>query len=236
MSRFLGVGHGGASALAPANTLVSFDTAAAIGVDVIEFDVRARGGRLVLAHTLLHGRRGPCLGLDRALAHLASPRFAGLGLNADVKPVGCEAMLIEALERHGLLERTLVSSQVPAVLDRLRAREPRLRLGISVGGRVARASRRWGAWRAAVLLGLEQGRWQAVMAQHRLIDRGLCDAVAERGGSLYGWTVRTRADLDRLRELGAGGAVSGDPRLFAEEPPGPSSAMVPVGSAFKQSV
>ncbi|MGG7381507.1 glycerophosphodiester phosphodiesterase family protein, partial [Escherichia coli] len=50
------IGHGGASALAPANTLASFDAALEVGVDMVEFDVRGRHGELVLAHTLLHAR------------------------------------------------------------------------------------------------------------------------------------------------------------------------------------
>ena len=212
---FESYGHGGASRLAPANTLVSFDTALALGVDAIEFDVRARGGRLVLAHTVLHGRHRACLTLDAALRHLAQPAFGEVLLNADVKHAGCEAGLIEALAYHGLLDRTLVSSQVAAVLDRVRAREPRLRLAISVGGRAARASRRWVGWRRVVLRGLETGRWQAVMAQHALVDHALCRDAASRGGPVYGWTIGTRAELERLRRLGAAGAVSGDPRLFA---------------------
>ena len=46
------IGHGGASALAPANTLASFDAAHDVGVDVVEFDVRAWHGELMLAHTV----------------------------------------------------------------------------------------------------------------------------------------------------------------------------------------
>src|SRR4051794_27451548 len=78
------VGHGGASGVVRGNTLASFDAAAAMGVDMIEFDVRAGRGGLVLAHTPLHAR-APCPSLDRALAHLATPRFDGVELNVDVK-------------------------------------------------------------------------------------------------------------------------------------------------------
>lgn len=215
MEEFQRIGHGGASALAPANTLASFDAAREIGVDVIEFDVRAADGELVLAHTVLHARRPAAVRLGEALAHLSGRRFAGLELNVDVKHVGCESRLLEELERHRLLGRTLISSQRPAVLAGVRAREPRARLGISVGGRVARASCRWRNWRAGVLAGLSDGRWDAVMLQHRLIDPGLLDAVAGRGGRLYAWTVNERATIARLRGLGVHGITSADPRLFA---------------------
>ena len=47
------VGHRGAAALAPENTLRAFEVALASGVDAIEFDVLDRGdGPLVLGHSL----------------------------------------------------------------------------------------------------------------------------------------------------------------------------------------
>ena len=144
----LRIGHGGASELAPANTLASFDAAAGVGVDIVEFDVREYRGELVLAHTVFDQRRPRNLRLDQALSHLSQPRFDGIDLNVDVKRVGFESRLLGELAEAGFVERTVVSSQIPLVLDRLRELEPRLRLGISVGGRVARMSRRWRDWRA----------------------------------------------------------------------------------------
>jgi glycerophosphoryl diester phosphodiesterase len=209
------IGHGGASALAPANTLESFDAALAVGVDIVEFDVRAWRGELVLAHTILDARLGRSLPLQEALAHLSRPRFRDVGLNVDLKHLGCEAMLLDSLRAAGLLERTLISCQVPAVLDRVRALEPRARVGISVGGRLARASRRWRDWRTQVLAGLAARRWDALMAQHRLVDAVLLADVAERGGSLYAWTVNERPVIQALRALGVHGITTADPRLFA---------------------
>jgi glycerophosphoryl diester phosphodiesterase len=212
------IGHGGASALAPANTLASFDAALDVGVDMVEFDVREWRGELILAHTVLHARRGGSVRLQDALAHLAGRRFADVGLNVDVKHVGCEAALLDGLRHTRLLERSLLSSQVPVVLDRLREREPRARLGISVGGRMARVSRRWGDWRAQVLSGLASRRWEALMAQHRLIDATLLEHVVSREGRLYAWTVNERAAIQSLSGLGVHGITTADPRLFAPVP------------------
>jgi glycerophosphoryl diester phosphodiesterase len=136
-------------------------------------------------------------------------------LNVDVKHVGCEARLLDELRHHGLLGRSLISSQVPAVLDRVRALDPQARVGISVGGRVARMSRRWRDWRDGVLGGLSSRRWDAVMVQHRLVDHGLVDAVVARDGQVYAWTVNERAGIERLRSFGVHGITSSDPRLFA---------------------
>jgi glycerophosphoryl diester phosphodiesterase len=209
------IGHGGASALAPANTLASFDAALAVGVDMVEFDVRRCRGELVLAHTILDARLGRGVPLHDALAHLAGEAFRGIDLNVDVKQTGFEHSLLGELRAAELLERTLISSQVPGVLDRVRELEPSARVGISVGGKVARLSRRWGDWRAQVLTGLAGRRWDALMAQHRLIDRALLDAVVERGGRLYAWTVNERPGIESLRTLGVHGITTADPRLFA---------------------
>ena len=213
-SLFQRVGHGGASALAPANTIASFDKALALGVDMIEFDVRSWRGQLVLAHSSLDARRG-CLALADALEHLSAARFRDTELNVDVKQLGCESQLLAALRDLGLLGRTLISSQVAAVIDRVRALEPRARTGISVGGRLARLSRRWGDWRRHVLGGLQVGRWDALMAQHKLIDAELLEQVISRGGRLYAWTVNERGRIESLRALGVHGIATADPRLFA---------------------
>jgi glycerophosphoryl diester phosphodiesterase len=209
------IGHGGASALARANTLASFNAACDIGVDMVEFDVRAWDGELVLAHTVLHARRGGNVRLHEALAHLAGRRFSDVELNVDVKHVGCEPALLDHLRRASLLDRTLISSQVPGVLDRIRAVEPRARVGISVGGPIARLSRRWRDWRAVALAGIHSGRWDALMAQHKLVDGRLVRDVNDRGGALYAWTVNERAAIARLRALGVHGITTADPRLFA---------------------
>src|ERR1700753_2711432 len=97
-------GHGGASALAPANTLASFDAALEVGVDMVEFDVRAHHGELILAHTIFHSRLPRNVRLEEALAHLASPRFEGIDLNVDLKRSGCEAPLLDSLRRWEMLE------------------------------------------------------------------------------------------------------------------------------------
>jgi glycerophosphoryl diester phosphodiesterase len=168
----------------------------------------------VLAHTVLDARRGRSVPLRDALAHLASEPFRAVELNVDLKHVGCEHVLLDALRSEELLERTLISSQVPEVLDRVRALEPAARTGISVGGKVARLSRRWGDWRVQVLSGLASRRWDALMAQHRLVDDGLLCDVIDRGGRLYAWTVNERAAIASFQRLGVHGIATADPRLF----------------------
>ena len=197
-----------------ANTLASFDAALEIGVDMVEFDLRGWRNELVLAHTTLHAGVCQRVRLQEALAYLSGPRFAGIELNVDVKQRRLEPALLSALHSAGLLDRTLISSQLPAVLDQVRALEPRARTGISVGGRVARAGGRRRDWRALALAGFVSRRWDALMAQHGLIDAGLLEDVVCRSGLLYAWTVNERSAIERLRTLGVHGITTADPRLF----------------------
>ena len=75
MPALIRVGHRGAPALAPDNTIAGFDAALAVGVDMIEFDIlpaRGGSGELYVAHDhrALDPARSPTLAA--ALEHFAS--------------------------------------------------------------------------------------------------------------------------------------------------------------------
>jgi glycerophosphoryl diester phosphodiesterase len=209
------VGHRGAHAVVRGNTIGSFEAALDLGVDMIEFDVCAVSGRLGIAHNPLEGRLLGCLELDAGLAHLAAPRFEGIELNVDLKHTGCEPGALEALRRYGLLERSLISSHLPAVVDRVRALEPEARTGLSVGGPLTRRLTGLRDWRRIVADALAAGRFQALMAHHRLVDAGLVRRVKDAGAELYAWTVDESAQIERLTSLDVTGITTNDPRLFA---------------------
>ncbi|HKO27043.1 MAG TPA: glycerophosphodiester phosphodiesterase family protein, partial [Solirubrobacteraceae bacterium] len=75
----------------------------------------------------------------------------------------------------------------------------------------------WRDWRTQVLAGIRAGRWDALMAQHRLIDARLIDDVSGSSGLVYAWTVNQRRSIDALRALGVHGIATADPRLFTAE-------------------
>jgi glycerophosphoryl diester phosphodiesterase len=234
------VGHKGADRIAPGNTAASFDAALAAGVDMIEFDVlpadwsRPLDSPLVLAHDE-HGVAGAST-LEAGLAHLAEARFDGIELDVDLKLPGYEARVVEALRAHGLVERSLISTQWMRSLVEVRRLEPALRLGWSVP-RVRRdyttsvvmapvAYTVLAYWRSRLpgvaRAHLAAGRCDAVMAHWRLVTRGLVRAVHEEGGELYVWTVDDAARIGALQRLGVSGVITNDPRLFGQVPPAPA--------------
>lgn len=67
------VGHRGAPALAPENTIAGIDAAVRAGADAVELDVRrGRDGSLVLAHDRRRARRPSATALRDGLAELVS--------------------------------------------------------------------------------------------------------------------------------------------------------------------
>ena len=123
--RPLRIGHRGAAALARENSLEAIGLAVELGCDLVEFDVHALGETLVVAHD----RPGSADGLptlDEVLELLGS---AGVGVHLDLKAQGAERPVAEALRRHGLVERTVVSSFRRPTLSALHLVEPAVRLG-----------------------------------------------------------------------------------------------------------
>src|SRR5262245_30214634 len=129
--RILRIGHKGAAALAPENTLESLGKAIEFGVDMVEFDVvDAPDGALVLAHSR-EEREPDAATLDEALAFLATHAPPALQLDLDLKERGFECRVVDALRRHGLVERSIACSFFAASLRELRRHEPGLRTGLS---------------------------------------------------------------------------------------------------------
>jgi glycerophosphoryl diester phosphodiesterase len=226
------IGHKGADLIVPGNTPASFDAALAHGVDMIEFDVLPEHqhepdtGRLLLAHDYDHVDGAPTL--EDGLAHLASSPFDGVELDVDLKLPGYEERTIQALREHGLIERTLISSNWMRSLITLRALEPKVRLGWSVPRLRRDPTQLWltklpayaGAayvrakLPTAVKVHMAAGRCDALMAHWRLVTPRLVRAVREAGGEIYVWTVDDGRRISRLERLGVTGVITNDPRLF----------------------
>ena len=224
------VGHKGADHVAPGNTIESFEAALEHGVDMIEFDVlRTRDGRLVLAHDYRDAERRECLTLEEGLEHFAGEAYSEVQLDVDLKLPGYEREVVEGLGRHGLLQRSLVSTMYVESLERLGELEPGLRRGWSVPrvrrnyleaplhvripayGMAAYARARLPSLASARI---RAGGCEAIMSHQILVSRRLVRAVHGAGGELYVWTVDEAPKIRALEALGVDGVISNDPRLF----------------------
>jgi glycerophosphoryl diester phosphodiesterase len=225
--RPLRIGHRGAAALAPENTLGGFRVAIAAGVDLVEFDVVPRSdGALLVAHGL--GDVGPDTpSLDDALRFFAEEAL-DIGAHLDLKMSGREQDVVAALRRHGLEERSFVSAgylrtaravQSLSAAVRTGLTLPRPFLGLSDDGRgaiVARsgltALRRMAPRFVAPLLA--RTRATALVLHHSVVTPATVRAAHDRGVPVVAWTVDDVAELDRVDGAGVDAVVTNDPRIF----------------------
>jgi glycerophosphoryl diester phosphodiesterase len=215
--RPLWIGHRGAAALAPENTIASLERAVAHGVDVVEIDVLdTHDGELVLAHTddlheVSHGvargrvrpltlerlrRAAPALPtLDEALAFLAE-RAPGTGVQIDLKARGFERNVVRALRRHDLLPRAFVSSFHRSSLEALRSLEPELPLGLTY------PQDRYGVARRRSTRPLVAA---AALAVRRVLPYRLEGWLARTGAAAAAlhWAIVSRAAIERCHAHGA---------------------------------
>ena len=220
VGRPLVIGHRGAAAVAPENTVASLEAAVAAGADIVEFDI-APGLRL--GHSL-HELPRDELSLDDALAFLAGH---GIGVHLDVKLPGYEAQVIEAVRSHGLEDRALVSTTFAASSRRLARLAPGIPVAIGYPRDRYGVSRiRWPepltragavaltqAMPLRIPLLLHRTRAGAV-SLHQALCSGAAVAAAHRfGAPVLAWTANDPHTVRRLAAAGVDGIVSDDPQM-----------------------
>jgi glycerophosphoryl diester phosphodiesterase len=214
------IGHRGAAAVAPENTLAAIQVAVDAGAHLVEFDI---GPDLQLAHSR---REVPeeGLSLDDALAFLADH---DIGVHLDVKLPGYEQDVIDALARHPLAGRAIVSTAFAGSSRRLAAIAPSLPRAIgyprdSLG--VARFAWPAGLTRAGaaalrqampvrVPVLIRVARATVLSLHHTLCSRAAVRVAHAMGVPVLGWTANDPAAVRRLALLGADGIVSDDPGM-----------------------
>ncbi len=213
--------------LAPENTLGSFRAAIEAGVDLIEFDVIRHRGELVVAH----GSEDVIAGtpsLDDALRFFEE-EAREIGLHLDLKLTECEREVVEALRRHGLVERSFVSSYYVRTARAIAAQGGDVRTGFTIPRRIFRFSED-GRGAPVTRVGLRLLRWlipflvrplllvtraSDLVAHHSIVTTGCVRAAHATGAAVVAWTVDDPQELDRLVSVGVDAVVTNDPRIFA---------------------
>jgi glycerophosphoryl diester phosphodiesterase len=235
------IGHKGADALVPGNSVASFRKAVEVGVDLIEFDVlwlpdgrpdmpASERSPLVVAHDWHVAAASPPPTLDEILAAFTEPPLDLVPINLDLKLAGREQDVVAGLERHGLSSRARVSTMEIPALQAMRELAP----GIPRGWTVPRVTRDWTSmpWlRPALLVGLAAARRRvpaqvarglpelevrSVWAFHGVVSPALVAVTRAAGVELNVWTVDEPGRIASLRAMGVDGICSNDPRLLQD--------------------
>jgi len=214
------IDHRGAAAVAPENTLAALEAAVAARADLVEFDV---GADLTLAHS--HRERpADRLDLDAALEFL---RAHDIGVHLDLKQVGVEREAVDAIDRHRLRGRAIVSTAWPRTVRRLAELAPdvpraigypRDRYGVArfhwprtlttAGAAALRA-----AMPARVPVLIRWARANTLALHHALLSRAAVRTSHALGAPVLGYTANDPELVERLAAMGVDAIVTDDPAM-----------------------
>jgi glycerophosphoryl diester phosphodiesterase len=228
----LNIAHRGASGTCPENTLRAFMTAAEAGAVMCELDVQvARDGALAVIHDETVDRttdgRGRVAGLTLHELKLLDAgvkfgaRFAGeriptleevfdtlgdrCGLNLELKAGAADAPVCRMVRVRQAYDTTIVSSFDWDVLERVKAIDPAIRIGVLSDKRadtMIAAARALGAW--------------AVNPRYDLCTMELVMEARRHGLKVLAWTVDEPTLMSRMIANGVDGIMTNYPdRLSA---------------------
>ena len=215
---FLIIGHRGAAALVPENTLASFAKALELGVDAVELDVYAIEGRLLVIHddTLERTTNGKGKLASHPLAALRALDAGGgeripfleevfdlvagrVAINVELKGKGT-ALPVAAVAARYPNTRVIVSSFDHRELTAFRATTkatPVAPLFDRDHPRMFEIATELSAW--------------SVNVSRKIASRALLDAARERALRTLVYTVNDPAEASRLQRDGAGGVFTDCP-------------------------
>lgn len=219
------IGHRGASATHPDNTLAAFRAAAEQGAHGIELDVRRTADDVLVVFHDAHLTSGEVLreqhsaDLPAYIPTLAEAldACADLWINIEIKNIpddpdydaehGLSVAVAGLIAAYDAADRVVVSSFDISSVDRIRSLDPSIPLAWLVWGQADPAS----LIQRAVTHGL-----QAIHPNDLLADAGFVTRAHKAGLEVIVWTVD---DLDRIKQLagfGVDGIITGAPGLAVE--------------------
>jgi glycerophosphoryl diester phosphodiesterase len=214
--------HRGASAAEAENTVAAFRTAARMGADGVELDVRRTAdGRAAVVHdaALPDGRAVAEVGLDDvppAVPRLAEAldACAGLVVNVEVKNAPWDAdfdpdealaeLVVRTLAERGGQDRVIVSSFGEAAVARVRALDPgvptALLTAVLTDDQVD-----------GLVEGVHAAGHVALHPHHLTVTPHLLERCADAGLAVNTWTVDEPDRIAELAALGVDGVVTNVP-------------------------
>lgn len=219
------IGHRGASATHPENTLEAFRAAAEQGAHGIELDVRRTADDVLVVYHDAHLRDGR---LIRELSAEELPDFVptlaaalasadDLWINVEVKNLpgdpdydaehGLSIAVAALLDGFDTAGRVLVSSFDISSVDRIRQIDPTIPVGWLVFAQADPAS----LIERAVAHGM-----QAIHPHEVLVDASFVARAAAAGLEVNVWTVDDLQRIRQLIEMGVDGIITNTPQPAAE--------------------
>jgi glycerophosphoryl diester phosphodiesterase len=227
------IGHRGASAHAPENTLAAFRLAREQGADGIELDAkRCASGEVVVMHdatldrttdgegpihewslaelrTLNCGQAERIPTLDEVFESIGRDLLVNIEVtNYATRNDGLEAAIVEVIHRHKIAERILFSSFNPLSVRKLAALAPDIPRAILYSPNMPIYYR--DVWLAPLV------PHQFRHPEYSMVTPKYVQHLASRGLQVNTWTVNDRAEITRVAACGVAGIIGDSPKIMRE--------------------
>ena len=221
------IGHRGAAALEPENTLRSFRKAIEIGVDYVEFDIhRCKSGELVVIHdeTIDRTTNGKGFVADLTLQELKKLN-AGKGekiptlqevidcckmkvkMQIELKAYGLEEDSVAAIEKNSVAADVIVISFYHEFIKKVKAiaaaRKLQIKTGALIVGNPVNPAE---IVKAAIA--------DYLSANQNFTDKRMVDELKKAGVGIVVWNCDTEKDIKRLAGLSVDAIGSNRPDLL----------------------
>jgi glycerophosphoryl diester phosphodiesterase len=218
----LRIAHRGASGCAPENTLEAFKKAVRLGVDAVEFDVRqTKDFKLVVMHDHNIERTTNGTGLIKNFSLKKLREFRGLDgrpipilqevleilknkciCKIHLKDKGMEEKLVGVIKRNRLENSSIVTSEIPSVLKKIKQLCPAIKLELghnkSVGlNKIMKAAKRVKA--------------DIVSPHYKIVTKKFVEMAHKNGFEVHVWPVNNRQDIEKMKQMGVDGVISDFP-------------------------
>lgn len=225
--KFIFFAHRGAPGLAPENTLNSFAQAKARGMKYFETDLhltrdgvpvlihdadtlRVSGHEFIIAQTDykdlqtvdIQGQKIPSL--EQLLDMLGAEDFLNIEIKTDAYPyAGIENKVLALLKAKNRVKNTLISSFNFETLRKTRRLDKEIKIGALQKEFSVTDAREVAAY--------------SIHLSKNYVTRGHVEQAHKNNFKVYVYTVNTKEDLRRIKQLGTDGVFTDDPSLAGEE-------------------
>jgi len=225
------IGHKGASAIAPENTLKAFQKAIELHADYVEFDAHlTKDGEIVVIHDddtysltgthslirdntleqikMLDAGEGEQIPTLQELIAIAKGKIA---LQLEIKSTGLLVRMVQILREENLIQNSIVSCFMFDELVKLKRIEPKIKIGFLLPAELVRSQSI-----KRKILKCEREGFFAIHPHFSTVDKEIVDFAHENGLKIYVWTVNDRNIMKDLIQLGVDGIITDDISLLHE--------------------
>ncbi|MHA1791478.1 MAG: glycerophosphodiester phosphodiesterase [Promethearchaeota archaeon] len=221
------IAHRGLSLDYPENTMLAFEKAVELGVDMMELDVRkTKDNKLVISHDADLFRASRKKGIISVLTYdqilkehdlgmgqkvplledvLKLIKRSGVSLNIEIKEYETEEDIVNLVDKYEVNEQVLYSSFMYATLLEVRDLSPSARIALVFGDIKTDEKYLESVANQAEMVGAE-----CINLHYNHVTREIVDYFHGKNLKLMAWTPNATVDMLRLLEAGVDGIFTDD--------------------------